>query len=165
MITVADMADAPPEPVERGRGSVAQHSRARASSETRASGSAAHAAPSPVLPAVVGLAVVAVVTAIWVALTAATGQAYHLFPLVIGAAGAAAARYASPSAMRAPEGIVTAAAGLVGVGSGWLVLRLVDRWPSATFLEDQPGGLGAETIVFAVAGALIGLWYATRRSA
>ena len=143
---------------------MAQRGRTRANSGTRASGGAARVASSPAFSVVVGLVVVAVVTTIWVALTAATGQAYHLFPLVIGAAGASAARYASPGAMRAPEGIVAAAIGLVGVGIGWLVLQLVDSWPSATFIEDQPGGLEAETIAFAVAGALIGLWYATRRS-
>ncbi len=143
---------------------MAQRGRTRTSSGTRASVSTPRVAPSPAFSVVVGVVVVAVVTVIWVALTAATGQAYHLFPLVIGAAGATAARYALPSAMRAPEAIAAAAIGLVGVGVGWLVLQLVDHWPSATFIEDQPGGIEAETIVLAVAGALIGLWYATRRS-
>ena len=121
--------------------------------------------PARALAVGAGSAVVA--AAAWVVLTAAAdgGTTYHLFPLLIGAAGPVATRYVATGPLpRREASIATVASALAWVG-GWLVLALLDRWPSSTFLEDQPGGLAAETIVLGLLGAVIGLLYsAFRRS-
>ena len=110
-----------------------------------------------------GLAATVVATALWVALTAFNDgdTTYHLFPLVIGAAAALASRYVVTGPLRAIEALAGAAIGLIGVAVGWIVLVAVDTWPSATFIEDQPGGVEGETIALALLGALLGLVYAS----
>ena len=110
-----------------------------------------------------GLAATVVATALWVALTAfSDGETtYHLFPLVIGAAAPLVSRYVVTDPLRAIEALAAAALGLIGVAVGWIVLIAVDTWPSATFIDDQPGGVEGETIALALLGALLGLVYAS----
>ena len=111
-----------------------------------------------------GAAAALVASAVWVILTAAAdGTTYHLFPLLIGAAAPVAARYVVPSPLAAIEAAAAAALGAVAWIAGWLVLVVLDSWASATFLEDQPGGVEGETIVLGLAGAVIGLVYAAYR--
>jgi hypothetical protein len=47
--------------------------------------------------------------------------------------------------------------------AGWILLVVLDPWPSTTFIDHQLGGVEGETIVVGVAGALIGLAYSAFR--
>lgn len=109
-----------------------------------------------------GIAATAVVTAVWVGLTIFSDgdTTYHLFPLVIGASAALAARYVVSGPLRISEAVLGAAIGLAGALVGWAVLVAADNWPSATFIDDQPGGVGGETVALALLGAVIGVLYA-----
>ena len=110
----------------------------------------------------VGVAATAIATVVWVALTAASDgdTTYHLFQLVIGAAATLSARSVAPVPLRIREAIVGAVVSIAGVAAGWVVLEAIDKWPSATFIGDQPGGVEGETIAFAAVGAVTGLIYA-----
>ncbi len=110
----------------------------------------------------IGVAATAIATVVWVALTAASDgdTTYHLFPLVIGAAATLSARYVAPGPLRLGEALAAAVIGVAGVIAGWVVLEAIDKWPSATFIGDQPGGVEGETIAFAVVSAVAGLIYA-----
>ena len=111
-----------------------------------------------------GAAAAAISTAVWVILTAAAdGTTYHLFPLLIGAAAPVAARYVVPSPLPPVEAAIATAFGAVAWIAGWVVLVALDKWPSVTFLADQPGGVEGETIVLGRLGASIGLAYAAYR--
>ena len=111
-----------------------------------------------------GAAAAAIASAVWVILTAAAdGTTYHLFPLLIGAAAPAAARYVVPSRLPPVEAAIATALGAVAWIAGWVVLVVIDRWPAVTFLEDQPGGVEGETIVLGLLGAVIGFVYAAYR--
>jgi hypothetical protein len=115
-------------------------------------------------PLLIGAAAAAIAAAAWVLITAlADGTTYHLFPLLIGAAAPVVARYVVPDPLSVVEAAIATAAGAIAWLAGWAVLVAIDQWPSATFLEDQPGGVEGETIVFGLAGAVIGLLYAANR--
>ena len=109
-----------------------------------------------------GLAATAVATAVWIGLTIFSDgdTTYHLFPLVIGASAALAARYVVSGPLRISEASLGAAIGLAAVLVGWAALVAADNWPSATFLGDQPGGVGGETVALGLLGAVIGIVYA-----
>lgn len=112
---------------------------------------------------IAALTIGAAATGVWVWLTAANDLTYHLFPFGIALAAPAAARYVSPQALQRLTAAVSAALGVAGVLAGWAVLAAIDQWPSSTFLEDQPGGVEGETILFAVLSTVAGVRYATRR--
>ena len=59
--------------------------------------------------------------------------------------------------------MLAGALGFAAVLVGWGILVAMDAWPSGTFVDDQPGGVEGETIVLALVGATVGVWYAARR--
>lgn len=127
----------------------------------------AAAAPSSAqraTPLLIGAAAAAIAAAAWVALTViADGTTYHLFPLLIGAAAPVVARYVVPNPLSLVEAGLAAAASALAWIAGWVVLVAVDKWPSATFLDDQPGGVEGETVLLGLIGAAIGVVYAANR--
>ena len=117
-----------------------------------------------VAPIVASTVAVTIATAAWVVITTiADGTTYHLFPLLIGAAGPVFARYAARSRLTTVESLVSVSDGIIGWIAGWLVLVSMDQWPSATVIADQPGGVGGETVVLGLAGAAVGLAYSHYR--
>lgn len=125
---------------------------------------AAKTTSSTAHPLLLGAATAAIAGLVWVVLTAmADGTTYHLFPLLIGASAPVAARYVVPNPLTLIEAALTAAFGAAAWIAGWIVLVVLDQWPAATFLEDQPGGVEGETIVLGLAGAVIGLAYSAFR--
>ena len=101
------------------------------------------------LAAGIGFAIAA--TAVWVALTAATGKTYHLAPIVIAAAPGITAR----AAEREVSWSVVAATGLIAVAVGWAVIVATNIEPTATLAEGQPGGVEGEVVLGALIGAAI----------
>lgn len=117
-------------------------------------------------PMVVGGVAVTVATAAWVVITAmADGTTYHLFPLLIGAAGPVFARYTAGNKLTPAEALVSAGDGALGWIAGWLVLEGMGEWPAATVFADQPGGVGGETVALGLLGGLIGVLYGLFRPA
>ena len=117
-----------------------------------------------VAPIVAGTVAVTIASAAWVVITTiADGTTYHLFPLLIGAAGPVFARYGAGSRLTTVESLVSVSDGIIGWIAGWLVLVSMDQWPSATVIADQPGGVGGETVMLGLAGAVVGLAYSHYR--
>ena len=123
-----------------------------------------HTSVRPAAPAALwlGATAAAVAVAVWVVLIARSGVTYHLFPLVIAASVGFMSRL-SGAPLRPLEAAVSTAGGLLTVAAGWLVLVLLDETPTATFVEGQPGGVPGETVIFALLGAALSLWWVRRR--
>lgn len=100
-----------------------------------------------------GAAFVVGATAVWVALTLATSQTYHLAPVVIAAAPGVIARVAERR-ISWPLAVIP---GLIAVAVGWAVIVAADAEPTATLIENQLGGVEGEVIAGALVGAVIGL--------
>lgn len=113
-------------------------------------------------PLWMGVAAAAVATTIWVVLTARTGTTYHLFPFIVAASLGVMSRLGGPPLSRV-EAAVTTIGGLGAVATGWFVLVATDETSHATFVADQPGGVGGETIVIALLGAAFSVWWVLRR--
>ena len=114
--------------------------------------------------AAIGLGIVAAVVAgaIFVVLTAASGTTYHLFPLLIGFVPGGLPRVLTERPISRRDAIIAVVAGIAVVGAAWLVLELLEEMPSATLLDDQPGGVGAELLLSGALGALTGAWWGSR---
>ena len=113
-------------------------------------------------PLWIGVIAAAVATAVWVALTARTGTTYHLFPFIVAASLGVMSRLGGPPLSRV-EAAVTTIGGLGAVAAGWFVLVATNETSHATFVADQPGGVGGETIVIALLGAAFSAWWVLRR--
>ena len=113
-------------------------------------------------PLWMGVAAAAVATTIWVVLTARTGTTYHLFPFIVAASLGVMSRLGGPPLSRV-EAAVTTMGGLGAVAAGWFVLVATNETSHATFVADQPGGVGGETIVIALLGAAFSAWWVLRR--
>ncbi len=118
----------------------------------------------PAAPAALWFAAVAAVVAaaVWVVLTARSGVTYHLFPLVIAASVGFVSRL-SGAPLRPLEAAAAIGGGVLAVAAGWLALVMLDETPTATFIADQPGGVPGETVIFALLGAALSLWWVTKR--
>jgi hypothetical protein len=123
---------------------------------------------SPRAALVAGGAAALAVTALWVALTAATGKTYHLAPPVIAwlpGLAVSLARRNSPGS--APPrgglspGLRASALGVAIVIAGWVTISVAGITPSATVFHGQPGGVPGEVAATTLVGALLG----TRRVA
>lgn len=93
------------------------------------------------------------IAAVWIALTAATGLTFHLFPGVIAGAPAFVWSLLSPRDIR-PWRLAL----LIGwpvVATSWALLEILDILPTATFVHGQPGGVRGEIVVIAAAGAFL----------
>lgn len=101
-----------------------------------------------------GLAAGVATVGIWVALTARTGNTYHLAPVVATLAPAGVARLRDLRASMSGA-LVLVALGLAVTAVGWASIELVGVEPSATFVADQPGGVTGEVIGGALAGAAL----------
>jgi hypothetical protein len=110
----------------------------------------------------VAAAAAAVATTIWVVLTSRTGTTYHLFPFIVSASLGVMSRLGGPPLSRV-EAAVTTMGGLGAVAAGWFVLVATDETSHATFVADQPGGVGGETIVIALLGAAFSVWWVLRK--
>lgn len=92
-------------------------------------------------------------TAAWVGLTIQTGLTYHLAPGVI----AALPGYALAWSLERPPSrmtmVLTALGGIGLVAAGWLALELKDAVPTATFVDNQPGGVQGEMVAFMLLGS------------
>ena len=99
-----------------------------------------------------GVGPAAFIAALWIALTAATGKTYHLAPPLVAAAPGAVIRLRAPAPASAPAVV---ASGLMTVAVGWLAIVVLQIEPPATVIAGQPGGVIAEVIVGALAGALL----------
>jgi hypothetical protein len=98
----------------------------------------------------------------FVALTAKTGTTYHFFPLLIGFLPGGLPRVLGERPLSAREGTIATVLGIAVIGAVWLVLVMLDEMPTATFISNQPGGVGGELALFGILGALIGGWWAAR---
>jgi hypothetical protein len=97
--------------------------------------------------------------AIFVVLTARTGTTYHLFPLLIAFFPGGLPRLLTERPITAREPMIAI---VLGVAAVWLTLVLLDEMPSATLLEDQPGGVAGEFVLFGLLGAALGAWWGAR---
>ena len=113
-------------------------------------------------PLWMGVTAAAVATTIWVVLTARTGTTYHLFPFIVAASLGVMSRLGGPPLSRV-EAAVTTIGGLGAVAAGWFVLVATNETSHATFVADQPGGVGGETIVIALIGAAFSAWWVLRK--
>ena len=111
-----------------------------------------------------GTAAAALAATIFVALTAATGATYHLFPLVIAAAPALLPRLLFARPLTPGRTRLAAALGLAAVAAAWLALVLLHQMPRTTFFEGQPGGVPGEFVAFGLLGALAAAWWGSRAS-
>jgi hypothetical protein len=118
---------------------------------------------SPNQAIVAGAAVALVLAVVWVIATEVTGLAFHFHPLLVAGAAPSTARQARGAPLASASVATAVALGLAAVAVGWLGLVAIDATPSATLIDDQPGDFGAEVIVTAAAGALVGAWWAMRR--
>jgi hypothetical protein len=100
--------------------------------------------------------------AIFVVLTARTGTAYHLFPLLIAFFPGGLPRLLTERPITAREAMIAIVLGVAAVAGVWLTLVLLDELPSATLLEDQPGGVAGEFVLFGLLGAALGAWWGAR---
>ncbi len=110
---------------------------------------------------ITGAAVALAIATAWIALTAASGKAYHLAPVMAAAAPGfvvmAGRRAARPSALS------VALTGLGAVGVGWLFVFAAGIEPTVTVLPRQPGGVPAEVVLGAVFGAALGALLTTQQ--
>ena len=104
----------------------------------------------------IALSVAALLVLLWVGMTVRSGLNYHLFPAVIAAAPAAVLNLLSGSASGRTRALVMMATGIAFVASGWAVLEALASAPTATFVDNQPGGARAEAVVLAIVGAFVG---------
>ena len=112
-------------------------------------------------PLWMGVVAAVIATTIWVVLTSRTGTTYHLFPFIVAASLGVMSRLGGPPLSRA-EAAITTAGGLGAVAAGWFVLVATDETSHATFIADQPGGVGGETIMIALLGAAFSVWWVLR---
>jgi hypothetical protein len=112
-------------------------------------------------PLWMGVVAAAIATTVWVVLTSRTGTTYHLFPFIVAASLGVMSRLGGPPLSRV-EAAITTIGGLGAVTAGWFVLVATDETSHATFVSDQPGGVGGETIVIALLGAAFGVWWVLR---
>lgn len=112
-------------------------------------------------PPWIGVIAAVIATTVWVVLTSRTGTTYHLFPFVVAASLGVMARLGGPPLSRV-EAAVTTIGGLVAVAAGWFTLVATDEASSATFVADQPGGVGGETAAIALLGAAFSVWWVLR---
>jgi len=117
---------------------------------------------SPNQAIVAGAAVALLLAVVWVIATEVTGLAFHFHPLLVAGAAPWTARQARGMPLASASVATAVALGLAAVAVGWLGLVAIDATPSATLIDDQPGGFGAEVIATAAAGALVGAWWAMR---
>lgn len=120
-------------------------------------------AASPTQTIVTGAVVALVLALVWIVATEVTGLAFHFHPLLVAGSAAWTAKQARGAPLPGHSVATAVALGLVAVAIGWLGLAAIDATPSATLVDDQPGGFGGEVIVTAAAGALLGAWWALRR--
>lgn len=99
------------------------------------------------------LAVAAVLAAAWVGLTMQTGLTYHLAPGLIAAVPGYVLAWSTDRPLSRPTVFVAVLGGLALVGAGWTVLEFRDAMPTATFVDNQSGGVRGEMVVFALLGA------------
>ncbi len=118
-------------------------------------------APADATSFFIGVVATAIVTAVWVVLTARTGTTYHLFPFVVAASLGVMSRLGG-APLNPAEAAVTTAGGLVAVAAGWFVLVAIDETSAITFVADQPGGVAGETAVFALLGVAFSAWWVRR---
>jgi hypothetical protein len=104
-----------------------------------------------------GVTAAAIATTIWVVLTSRIGTTYHLFSFIVAASLDVMSRLGGPPLSRI-EAAVTTIGGLGAVAVGWFVLVATDEISHTTFVADQPGGVGGETIVIALLGAAFSAW-------
>lgn len=119
---------------------------------------------SAVQVVLLGLAAALAVAGLWIALTAATEKTYHLAPVIAAAAPALVAGAFSHPVLPARSAVLAVAAGLIAVVVGWALIEALDIAPSATILDDQPGGVRGEVVVGALLGAAGAALYLARRA-
>jgi hypothetical protein len=93
--------------------------------------------------------------AVWIAFTAIDGRNYHVAPFIVAAAPGVAARV-----LGLRIGLVgrsVAVAGIVAGALAWSFIEVLGIVPSATLWRDRPGGVRAEVVVAAAAGAFVGV--------
>lgn len=115
---------------------------------SRAGVSGAHIATAVGVAALLGTA--------WLALTLINGLNYHLFPAVIAGAPAAVVNFMDGRSPDRARLLKMMAIGLASVALGWTVLQVLGSAPTATFVENQPGGARLEALILAIAGSLYG---------
>ena len=120
-------------------------------------------AVSPTQAIVMGGVVALVLAVVWIVATEVTGLAFHFHPLLVAGAAPWTARQARGAPLPGASVGTAVTLGLAAVAVGWLGLAAIEATPSATLIDDQPGGFGGEVV--AAAGALIGAWWALRREA
>jgi hypothetical protein len=120
-------------------------------------------AASPTQSLVTGAAVALVLAVVWVVATELTGLAFHFHPLLVAGSASWSARQARGAPLPGGSVATAVALGLAAVAVGWLGLAAIEVTPSATLIDDQPGGFGGEVIATAAVGALVGAWWAMRR--
>jgi hypothetical protein len=108
----------------------------------------------PILSA--GFAGALAVGALWVGLTAWTGTTYHLAPILAAAMPGVVIR--ARESLQAPSWTTLASfvLGVAAVAASWLAIVALDIEPTATIVEDQPGGVLGEVAAGALIGAILG---------
>jgi hypothetical protein len=113
-------------------------------------------------PIVLGAAAALAFAALWVGLTALTGNTYHLAPLVVAAVPgwmlrlwheAAGQPLAEDAEAHAVGAVV--ATGVSAVALGWIAIAAGGSAPTATILSDQPAGVPGEIVFFMALGLFI----------
>lgn len=106
-----------------------------------------------------GVAISALLSVAWVALSLRTGLNHHLFPLAIAAVPTAMSGILGSQPLSARVAPLAAAGGFALVWLTWLAFAAIDETPTAVFFEGQPGGAIGEAAMLSVAGALGGYFW------